>query len=467
MYKTIRSHPSVKEIYTKKLLSEKVITPEEIEISEKKIYDKMSESHESVQKFKADRPLAVTKEEILAVESNFDTFVPIDKLNEIVTAITTIPEDFHIHPKLKKFIESRREFLDKDIEIDWAFAESLAYGSLLQEGIPVRLSGQDSSRGTFSQRHIILTDAENGDEIIPLNNVAPEKAKIEPLDSLLSEAAVLGFEYGYSTADPITLVLWEAQFGDFVNAAQVIIDNFIASSYTKWGLPNNIVMLLPHAQEGQGPEHSSARLERFLTICADDNMIVCNLTTSAQYFHLLRKQTKHRKRRPLVIMTPKSLLRLPEAKSIKEDFTSGKFIEIIDDVPENKSDIKSVIICSGKIYYDLRKYQKENEHFDTAIVRLEQYYPYKTDVMTEILASYKNADRVIWVQEEPKNMGAWNFIAILLQNDLANWQKLYCVSRKESSSPAEGSFSKFTKNQEEIMRKSFSNDLVQVFDFHN
>jgi len=334
MYKTIRSHPSVKEIYTKKLLSEKVITPEEIEISEKKIYDKMSESHESVQKFKADRPLAVTKEEILAVESNFDTFVPIDKLNEIVTAITTIPEDFHIHPKLKKFIESRREFLDKDIEIDWAFAESLAYGSLLQEGIPVRLSGQDSSRGTFSQRHIILTDAENGDEIIPLNNVAPEKAKIEPLDSLLSEAAVLGFEYGYSTADPITLVLWEAQFGDFVNAAQVIIDNFIASSYTKWGLPNNIVMLLPHAQEGQGPEHSSARLERFLTICADDNMIVCNLTTSAQYFHLLRKQTKHRKRRPLVIMTPKSLLRLPEAKSIKEDFTSGKFIEIIDDVPE-------------------------------------------------------------------------------------------------------------------------------------
>ena len=467
MYKTIRSHPSVKEIYTKKLLSEKVITPEEIEISEKKIYDKMSESHESVQKFKADRPLAVTKEEIFAVESNFDTFVPIDKLNEIVTAITTIPEDFHIHPKLKKFIESRREFLDKDIEIDWAFAESLAYGSLLQEGIPVRLSGQDSSRGTFSQRHIILTDAENGDEIIPLNNVAPEKAKIEPLDSLLSEAAVLGFEYGYSTADPITLVLWEAQFGDFVNAAQVIIDNFIASSYTKWGLPNNIVMLLPHAQEGQGPEHSSARLERFLTICADDNMIVCNLTTSAQYFHLLRKQTKHRKRRPLVIMTPKSLLRLPEAKSIKEDFTSGKFIEIIDDVPENKSDIKSVIICSGKIYYDLRKYQKENEHFDTAIVRLEQYYPYKTDVMTEILASYKNADRVIWVQEEPKNMGAWNFIAILLQNDLANWQKLYCVSRKESSSPAEGSFSKFTKNQEEIMRKSFSNDLVQVFDFHN
>ncbi|MFZ1320844.1 MAG: multifunctional oxoglutarate decarboxylase/oxoglutarate dehydrogenase thiamine pyrophosphate-binding subunit/dihydrolipoyllysine-residue succinyltransferase subunit [Ignavibacteria bacterium] len=467
MYKTIRSHPSVKEIYTKKLLSEKVITPEEIEIFEKNIYDKMSLSHEIVQKFKADRPLAVTKEEILAVESNFDTFVPIEKLNEIVIAITTIPEDFHIHPKLKKFIDSRREFLDTDMEIDWAFAESLAYGSLLQEGIPVRLSGQDSSRGTFSQRHIILTDSENGEEIIPLNYVAPEKAKIEPLDSLLSEAAVLGFEYGYSTADPITLVLWEAQFGDFVNGAQVIIDNFIASSYTKWGLPNNIVMLLPHAQEGQGPEHSSARLERFLTICADDNMIVCNLTTSAQYFHLLRKQTKHRKRRPLVIMTPKSLLRLPEAKSVKEDFTSGKFIEIIDDVPENKSDIESVIICSGKIYYDLRKYQSENNHLDTAIVRLEQYYPYKTDLMKEILSSYKNAERVIWVQEEPRNMGAWNFLAILLQNDLASWQKLYCVSRKESSSPAEGSFSKFIKIQDELMSKSFSNDLPKVFDFDN
>ncbi|HRI85267.1 MAG TPA: multifunctional oxoglutarate decarboxylase/oxoglutarate dehydrogenase thiamine pyrophosphate-binding subunit/dihydrolipoyllysine-residue succinyltransferase subunit [Ignavibacteria bacterium] len=465
MYKTIRSHPSVKEIYTEKLLSEKIITPEEIEISEKIIYDKMNEGHEIVQKFKSDIPLAVTKEEILKVESNYDTFVPIEKLNEIVKAITYIPEDFHLHPKLRKFIESRREFLDKDIEVDWAFAESLAYGSLLQEGIPVRLSGQDSSRGTFSQRHVVLTDSENGKEIIPLNNVAPEKALIEPLDSLLSEAAVLGFEYGYSTADPITLVLWEAQFGDFVNAAQVIIDNFIASSYTKWGLPNNIVLLLPHAQEGQGPEHSSARVERFLTICADDSMIVCNVTTASQYFHLLRKQTKHRKRRPLVILTPKSLLRLPEAKSVKSDFTSGKFMEIIDDTIEDKSDIKSVIITSGKVYYDLKKYQKENEHFDTAIVRLEQYYPYKSEVMKEILSSYKKASKVIWVQEEPRNMGAWNFLAILLQNNLSKWQKLYCVSRKESSSPAEGSLTKYNESQAEILRRAFSDEQIQVFKF--
>ncbi|MBS1517662.1 MAG: multifunctional oxoglutarate decarboxylase/oxoglutarate dehydrogenase thiamine pyrophosphate-binding subunit/dihydrolipoyllysine-residue succinyltransferase subunit [Bacteroidetes bacterium] len=465
MYKTIRNHPSVKEIYTNKLLEEKVITPEEIESFEKKIYDKMNEGHEKVQKFKTDIPLAVTKEEILAVESHYETYVSIERLNEVVKAITTIPEGFHLHPKLRKFIESRKDFLNGEVEIDWAFAEALAFGSLLQEGIPVRLSGQDSSRGTFSQRHIVLTDSENGDEIIPLNYVAPEKALIEPLDSLLSEAAVLGFEYGYSTADPITLVLWEAQFGDFVNAAQVIIDNFIASSYTKWDLPNNLVLLLPHAQEGQGPEHSSARLERFLTICADNNMIVSNVTTSAQYFHLLRKQTKHRRRKPLVIMTPKSLLRMPEAKSPKSDFTSGKFLQIIDDNAEDKSRIASVIITSGKVYYDLRKYQTENEHFDTAIIRLEQYYPYKSEVMEELLSTYKNANRVIWVQEEPRNMGAWNFLAVLLQNDLAKWQKLYCVSRKESSSPAEGSLSKYMESQKELMRKAFSTDLVQVFEF--
>ncbi|MBV6477468.1 MAG: Multifunctional 2-oxoglutarate metabolism enzyme [Ignavibacteria bacterium] len=467
MYKTIRSHPSVKEIYTKKLLDEKVITKEEIDKFEKKIFDKMNESHELVQKFKTDIPLAVTVKEIEDVEKITDTCVPLSKLNEIVKAITDLPDTFSIHPKLLKFIESRKEFLTKDINIDWAFGETLAFGSLLQEGIPVRLSGQDSSRGTFSQRHILLTDSETGDEIIPLNNVAPDKALIEPLDSLLSESAVLGFEYGYSSADPITLVIWEAQFGDFANAGQVIIDNFISSSYTKWGLPNNLVLLLPHAQEGQGPEHSSARLERFLTLCADDNMIVCNVTTSAQYFHLLRRQTKHKIRKPLVILTPKSLLRANEAKSKKEEFTSGKFLPIIDDEKIDKDLVKRILVTSGKVYYELIKFREVNNINDTAIIRLEQYYPYHTEIMSEILKSYKNADKVAWVQEEPLNMGAWKFLAILLQNDLSERQKLYCLCKKESSSPAEGSLTKYNESQKELINKAFSDDVSPVFEFNS
>jgi len=463
MYKTIRSHPSVKEIYKNKLLSEKVITTEAVEEIEKKIYDKMNEGHEKVHKFKTDIPLAVTKEEIRAAESREETNVSIERLNEVVEAVTMLPDTFNLHPKLRKFIETRKEFLDKDMEVDWAFGEVLAFGTLLQESIPVRLSGQDSSRGTFSQRHLVLTDAESGEEMIPLNNVAPEKAMMEVHDSLLSEAAVLGFEYGYSTADPITLVLWEAQFGDFVNAGQVIIDNFISTSDTKWGLPNNLTMLLPHGQEGQGPEHSSARLERFLTLCAEDNMIVCNPTTSAQYFHLLRRQTKQKNKRPLVIMTPKSLLRLPEAKSKKDDFTKGEFLKIIDDNVKDKSSINRVIVTSGKVYYDLIKYKNENKISDTAIIRLEQYYPYKSHLMKDILSSYKNAKEVVWTQEEPRNMGAWNFLAILLKNDLASGQKLYCVTKVESASPAEGSLSKFNEKQKELLSKAFSKNLEPVF----
>jgi len=460
MYKTIRSHPSVKEIYKNKLLQEKVISPEGLDEMEKKIFKIMNEGHEKVQKFKTDIPLAVTKEQIAEVESHQETYVPVDKLNEIVKAITTLPETFSLHPKLRKFIDSRKDFLNPDLntEVDWAFGEALAFGSLLQEGIPVRLSGQDSSRGTFSQRHIVLTDSETGDEIIPLNNVAPEKAFIEPLDSLLSEGAVLGFEYGYSTADPLTLVVWEAQFGDFANAGQVIIDNFISSSDTKWGLPNNLVMMLPHAQEGQGPEHSSARLERFLTLCADDNMIICNPTNSEQYFHLLRRQARQKSKKPLVILTPKSLLRMPEAKSVKEEFSYGKFNEIIDDNVTDKSKVKLLILTSGKVYYDLMKFRNDNKISDAVIVRVEQYYPYKSDMMKEILSSYKNANDVVWVQEEPENMGAWNFMALRLRKDISEWQKLYYVCRQESASPAAGSMSKHIETQNELVRRSFSKD---------
>jgi 2-oxoglutarate dehydrogenase E1 component len=309
----------------------------------------------------------------------------------------------------------------------------------------------------------VLTDAETGEEIIAMNNIAPGVSWIEPLDSLLSEAAVLGFEYGYSTADPITLVVWEAQFGDFANAGQVIIDNFISSSYAKWGLPCNIVMMLPHGQEGQGPEHSSARLERFLTLCAEDNMIVCNPTTPAQLFHLLRRQSKQHKKRPLVIMTPKSLLRLPEAKSYKRDFIDQTFMEIIDDVSADKLKTERILLTSGKVYYDLSKYRDAKKISNTAIVRLEQYYPYNALDMRNVLQEYKNAKEVVWVQEEPANMGAWGFLSLRLKDSLRNGQRLYRLTKEESSSPAPGSLSVHIETQEALIADSFAPLSEPVF----
>lgn len=463
MYKKIRNHPSVKEIYEKKLLSEKVVTEDELNEIEKKIYDRMSEGHEQVHKFRTDIPLAVTEAEIEAAEAHVETHVSSERLDDIVRIITTLPESFTIHPKLKKFIDSRREFLSKDVGVDWAFGEALAFGSLMLDGIPIRLSGQDSARGTFSQRHIVLTDAETGDEIIPMNRLAPDISWIEPLDSLLSEAAVLGFEFGYSTADPITLVIWEAQFGDFANAGQVIIDNFISSSFAKWGLPTNLVMMLPHGQEGQGPEHSSARLERFLTLCADDNMIICNPTTPAQLFHLLRRQSKQHKKRPLVLMTPKSLLRLPEAKSCRKEFIEDEFYEIIDDFSVDKKSTERVIVTSGKVYYELVKHRDKLQNKNTALVRLEQYYPFDSQGMKTILASYTSANEVVWVQEEPANMGAWGFLCLRLKDCISGKQRLYKVSKEESSSPAPGSLTVHVETQEKLLNDAFGNPGEPVF----
>ncbi len=463
MYKKIRNHPSVKEIYEKKLLAEKVVTPEELKEIESKIYEKMSEGHEKVQKFKTDIPLAVTEEEIVAAEAHVETHVPSEKLDEIVKVMTTLPDNFTIHPKLKKFVDSRKDFLTNDSGVDWAFGEALALGSLMQDGIPIRLSGQDSARGTFSQRHIVLTDAETGEEIITMNKIAPGVSWIEPLDSLLSEAAVLGFEYGYSTADPITLVIWEAQFGDFANAGQVIIDNFISSSYAKWGLPSNIVLMLPHGQEGQGPEHSSARLERFLILCAEDNMIVCNPTTPAQLFHLLRRQSKQHKKRPLVIMTPKSLLRLPEARSYRKEFVDDQFMEIIGDGQIEKSKAKRVLITSGKVYYELAKYRDANKITDTAIIRLEQYYPYDPADMKKQLEEFKNASEVVWVQEEPVNMGAWGFLSLRLRDSLAKGQRLFRLTKEESSSPAPGSLTVHNETQAALIASCFEPMKEPVF----
>lgn len=460
MYRAIRKHDSVKEIYSNQLIKTGIISEQELKDIEEKILNKMDEDYKIVHgkgkvDFSVDIPLAVADEKIKKIRTGNGTGIDNETLEKIVKGITTLPDTFHLHPKLNKFIESRRDLLTKDVKIDWAFAEAIAFGSLLLEGIPVRLSGQDSGRGTFSQRHAILTDSENGNEYIPLNFIDGNQAKIEPLDSLLSEAAVLGYEYGYSVSDPVTLVIWEAQFGDFANAAQVLIDNFIVSSYTKWKLPNSLVMLLPHGQEGQGAEHSSARLERFLILCAENNMIVTNPTTPAQYFHLLRRQMKSKLWRPLVIMSPKSLLRHLEAKSTKEEFLSGKFMEVIDDDTKEKDKIKNVIITSGKVYYDLLKYRKDNKLNDTAIIRIEQYYPYPEKELHSIIKSYKKAEKIRWVQEEPENMGAYYFIMMRLMKDKEIFAKFSGVTRNPSASPAPGSFGIWEKTQRDVIEKSF------------
>lgn len=460
LYDIIKSHPSVKEIYENVLRKNQVLPEEEIKQMNDEIYNDLSEAFDKIKKksisFNTDVPLAVPKERVESIRPMGSTGIPEEMLKTIVHKSTSLPDGFNIHPKLKKFLEKRKGLVEGKTEAEWAFAETLAFGSLLLEGTPVRLSGQDSVRGTFSQRHLALTDIKIGSEYIPLNHLSDNQAQLEALDSFLSEAAVLGFEYGYSTADPLALVMWEAQFGDFANGAQVIIDNFIVSSYEKWRLPNSLVLLLPHGYEGQGPEHSSARLERFLILCAEDNMQVCYPSTPAQYFHVLRRQMKNAMRKPMILMTPKSLLRLPEAKSPKEEFINGSFKEVIDDDAVGSKDaIKKLLLTSGKVYYDLIKYRTDNKITDAAIIRIEQLYPYKSEQVREVLKSYSNAQDVVWVQEEPGNMGAWNFLYTRLTNDLREGQKLRYSGRPEGASPAAGSAKISAQQQKDLVKNAF------------
>ncbi|MFO7525439.1 MAG: multifunctional oxoglutarate decarboxylase/oxoglutarate dehydrogenase thiamine pyrophosphate-binding subunit/dihydrolipoyllysine-residue succinyltransferase subunit [Ignavibacteriaceae bacterium] len=458
LYDKIKTHTSVKNIYSKKLINAEVITENELVQFHKEFEDTLIDSFEKIRRksatFSSDIPLAVSKKKSDDKKSEVDTFISEEVLKKIVYGITTYPESFKGHPKLHKFLEKRKKIIDGSEQADWALAESLAFGSLLLEGTPVRLSGQDSVRGTFSQRHLALTDITNGTEYFPLNHLSENQAQLEALDSSLSEAAVLGFEYGYSTADPLALVIWEAQFGDFANGAQIIIDNFIVASYEKWKVPNSIVMLLPHGFEGQGPEHSSARLERFLILCAENNMYVTNVTTPSQYFHLLRRHIKHSINKPLVVMTPKSLLRSSDAKSPKEEFTSGSFLEIIDDEIKHKSKIKKLIFTSGKVYYDLNKFREKNGHDDVALIRIEQIYPFESSRIKNLISTYKNAAKIVWVQEEPRNMGAWNFISSRLM-EIINGKNLLYSGRPESASPAVGSARVSEKQQKDLVKQAF------------
>src|SRR5438094_257927 len=378
-----------------------------------------------------------------------------EMLRTIVDGLTRVPEGFHILPKVKRMlIDRRRQLFEAGGPYDWGFAEALAFGSLLLENRPVRLSGQDSRRGTFGQRHAVIYDAKTGRPYIPLLHLAEKQARICIYNSLLSEAAVLGFDYGYSLDYPNMLCLWEAQFGDFSNGAQTIIDQFIVSAESKWQRPSGITLLLPHGYEGQGPEHSSGRLERFLQLCAEDNIQVCNLTTSAQYFHVLRRQMKRDFVKPLVIMTPKSLLRAEHASSPKEDFLKGRFEEILGSPevgPANK--MKRVILCSGKVYYDLINYRAEKKIDNAAIIRVEQLYPLHEKKLKSMMKGFPKTTPLVWCQEEPQNMGAWTFIEPRLRKLFG--REIAYAGRDASASPAVGSLALHKREQAALVADAF------------
>jgi 2-oxoglutarate dehydrogenase E1 component len=393
-------------------------------------------------------------------DSPVDTRVDETALRMIADKLSTAPEGFSLHPKLDRILQARRAKLAEDGAVDWAFAEALSFGSLLVEGTPIRLSGQDSARGTFSQRHSVWWDVKTPQptDFIPLNFLAPTQGKYSIHDSPLSEYSILGFEYGYSTAQPRMLILWEAQFGDFANGAQVIVDNFVASGQTKWHRSSGLVMLLPHGFEGQGPEHSSAHLERYLQLCADNNMQVCNLTTPANYFHVLRRQMKRDFRIPLIVMAPKSLLRHAEAVSPLAELATGAFQEIIDDRPEYTG-ARRLCLCSGKVYYDLAAHRRETGVDDVALVRLEQLYPLPLPALSDVLGRYRKAREIVWVQEEPRNRGAWSYLHLRWEEHFPDWQLTY-AGRREAASPAPGSHRADHQEQADVLAAALGTAAV-------
>jgi 2-oxoglutarate dehydrogenase E1 component len=384
------------------------------------------------------------------------TGVSSEKLGAWLEAQTKLPDDFHPHPKIKKLLQTRLQMATGEAPLDWSAAESLAFASLACEGCRVRLSGQDSERGTFSQRHSVLHDYQDGHPYMPLQHLSPEQAPVEIINSPLSEVGVLGYEYGFSLDYPDGLVLWEAQFGDFWNVAQPIVDQFIASAEDKWQRLSGLVLLLPHGFEGQGPEHSSGRLERFLMLCVEDNIQVVNPTTPAQYFHCLRRQAVRSWRKPLVIMTPKSLLRHPQAVSSLQDCAQGAFQRILPDTLSRPAgQVKRILLCTGKIYYELAEHREQAKRDDVAVIRLEQLYPLRPEALLNTLAPYADGTPLCWVQEEPANMGAWAFMRLYFGDMLSSRFPFAGITRAASASPAAGSHRRHKQEQSEIIARAF------------
>lgn len=395
-------------------------------------------------------------------EYEVDTGVPAAELREVAGRLTSVPEGFHLHPKVKRLLEQRAEMGAGRRRVDFAMAEALAFGTLARAGVPIRMSGQDTRRGTFNQRHAVLVDVETEEEYMPLCHVSPGQARVEIYNSPLSEAAILGFEYGYSRDYPEALVLWEAQFGDFVNGAQVIIDQFISAGEDKWGLLSGVVLLLPHGYEGQGPEHSSARLERFLHLAAEDNLQVCQPSTAAQYFHLLRRQALRPWRKPLVVFTPKSMLRHADASSPIQDLSAPRFQVILDD--EEHRDARRLLVCTGKIAHELRAERKRRQDDHTAIIVLEQLYPFPLTPLKEVLGRFEAARDIVWVQEEPKNMGALFYVLPRLRT-IAGDAGVRAVRRAASASPATGSARAHAVEQKALVSLAFASSREEGVDY--
>ncbi len=468
MYRVIAQHPTTRQIYARRLAAEGVITEAESEAMVAKFHDTLEADFAAADSFKPNKADWLEGRWTGLAKASGDarrgdTDVPMDQLKEIGRKLAVVPPNFNLHRTLKRILEQRRAAIEAGAAIDWATAEALAYGSLCAEGCPVRLSGQDSGRGTFSQRHAVLIDQQSEARYVPLANLAPDQGAFEVHDSLLSEAAVLGFEYGFSLAEPQALVLWEAQFGDFANGAQVIIDQFIASGESKWMRMSGLVMLLPHGYEGQGPEHSSARIERFLQLCADDNIQVANCTTPAQYFHVLRRQVNRNFRKPLVIFTPKSLLRHKLAvSSLAEMSTGSTFHRVLYDNEKLVPDaaVKRVVLCSGKVYYDLYEERAKRGLKDVFLLRLEQLYPFPDTALATELEPVKHAGEFVWCQEEPRNMGAWSFVEPLLEDVLAKLtgrvQRAVYAGRAASASPATGLHAKHQTEQAALIEAALA-----------
>ena len=476
MYAKIKDHPTTRELYTQRLVSEGVVTAEQVEGWVAAFQDFLEREFESGKTYKANKADWLDgKWSGLTLPTNEDrrgdTAVPLEKLRELGRKITTLPDSLTPHKTVERVINNRREAIEAGAGLDWATAEHLAFATLLDQGYPVRLSGQDSVRGTFVQRHAGLIDQKTEEVYFPLRNISPGQAHFEVLDSALSEEAVLGFEYGFSLTDPRTLTLWEAQFGDFANGAQVVVDQFISSGERKWLRMSGLVMLLPHGYEGQGPEHSSARLERYLQLCAEDNMQVVNCTTPANYFHVLRRQLLREFRKPLIIMTPKSLLRHKRAISDLADMAEGSsFHRVMVDGAEAgqdvggvalKSDdqISRVILCSGKVYYDLVEARAKSGRDDVYILRLEQFYPWPMKSLSGLLKRFPNAE-LVWCQEEPKNMGGWTFVDPWLELTLERLsiraKRARYVGRPASASTAAGLMSRHNKELETFLNEAFA-----------
>ena len=471
MYRKIASHPTTRQIYARRLVEDGVITEEEADQMVTAFREFLEEEFEAGNSFKPNKAdwlegrwsgLGVAP----LGDRRGDTAVPVEKLKEIGERLTHIPEDLNAHRTIKRLMQAKQKMFETGEGIDWATAESLAFGSLVLENVPVRLSGQDSGRGTFSQRHSVLVDQVTEERYQPLSNIAEEQATYEVVDSMLSEAAVLGFEYGFSLAEPNALVLWEAQFGDFANGAQVIIDQFLSNGEAKWLRMSGLVMLLPHGMEGQGPEHSSARLERYLQLCAEDNLQVANCSTPANYFHILRRQIHRDFRKPLILMTPKSLLRHKRCVSRLEDMATGSSFHRVlyeETLPSDKKKAKKLILCSGKVYYDLVDKREELGADDVHILRIEQLYPYPTKPLVEELKPYTHVDQVIWCQEEPRNMGPWMFVQNWLEEcfrlaDMKKVSRPVYVGRPPAASPATGLAKVHMKEQDILCTKALKGE---------